>query len=148
MYQTGQDLAEAALRLLKCSRAPRTSEEALQFADHVLAAAILATQVCDWHFVRGLGKQRADTEDKQAFAIQYPEWDAVRKIANGTKHPEGGTIDISTGSVRRIEWEDLDFWEADHDLPTLVIADKNEFRSVDTLVSNFCRAYLARQLEP
>jgi hypothetical protein len=67
--------------------------------------------------------------------------------ANGVKHPFAGYADIATGQIRRVEWEDIDFWTtADFGAPTLFINDKKGTpRSVEAVVGDFCREYLANE---
>jgi hypothetical protein len=91
LYATARDLAEAALRLLE----ERRGEDRVGL-DIEMAAALLAVHVCDWHYIKTLGHSRATDADKRAFAAIYPDWNILREIANGTKHPEPENIDVSS----------------------------------------------------
>jgi hypothetical protein len=122
-------------------------DEKLRY-DIEMAAAVLAVHVCDWHYVRGLGHARAADTDKQQFATAYPGWDILRKIANGTKHPEARNTDVSSAVTGEVEWKKLDFWHAPQGRPTLLIEVDGVERSVHSLTHGFCRQYLAATATP
>jgi hypothetical protein len=139
MFDHSRDLAEAALRLLDRTH----SENDPNRSDLEIAAAILAVHVHDWIVIRELGHDDVGNEHRDAFKARFPSWDALRLIANGTKHPIQKYPDISTGTLRHPEWEDLDYWNAPQTHPTLFVLDKNEEeRSVHSLTFEFCSEYL------
>lgn len=137
MYAAARDLAEAALRLLE----ERRREERVGL-DIEIAAALLAVQVCDWHCIKVLGHSKATDADKRAFAAAYPDWNILREIANGTKHPEPKNIDVSSAISREAEWEDVGFWDAPQGTKTLFIEVDGRHQSVHSLTFGFCRRYL------
>jgi hypothetical protein len=141
MYSKPIDVVEAALRFLKEADTLRTPQNQLAFNDHVLAAAVLANHVLDWH-TRQFGRKGT-----AAFKRRYVSHIDINDISNGVKHPFAGHADVATGHIRRVEWEDIDFWTtADFEAPTLFINDKKgTSRSVEALVSDFCREYLANE---
>lgn len=115
------------------------------FVDHILAANVFANQVHDWH-VRQYGKKTGSGEDTlDAFKRHYPEHETINSIANGTKHPFAKHPDISKGQVRKLEWEDPEFWDGfdGQDVETLFVADNAGLdRSVAILVRTFCEQYV------
>jgi hypothetical protein len=86
-------MARAALRFLSTS-------EFINHLDLELSAVLLAVHVCDWHAIRLLAQPDASANFKEAFAIRFPDWDILRSIANGTKHPKTRHPDISSAELR------------------------------------------------
>jgi hypothetical protein len=143
LYATARDLAEAALRLLE----ERRGEDRVGL-DIEMAAALLAVHVCDWHYIKTLGHSRATDADKRAFAAIYPDWNILREIANGTKHPEPENIDVSSAIPREAEWVDVGFWNAPQGTKTLFIEVDGQGQSVHSLTFGFCRQYLTDTASP
>jgi hypothetical protein len=142
LYATARDLAEAALRLLEKHRDNRVS------LDIEMAAALLAVHVCDWHYLNVLRHPKVTDADKRAFAKMYPDWNVLREIVNGTKHPELKNINVSSADPREAEWEDLGFWNAPQGSKTLFIEVDGEEQSVHSLTFGFCRQYLTDTVPP
>lgn len=129
MFTTPDDLARAALELLKLAdlTEPRTALE--------LSAAILASHVFEWHF------RHTSTRGKDArreFEQKHPEWSILREIANGTKHPYPGRIDVLGANLREPVWEDEDFWHATPDRPSLFVDVDGRERSIYVMTYHFC----------
>jgi len=133
MFKTPDDLARAALELLNLAdlTGPRTALE--------LSAAILASHVFDWHRRHSKAKQK---DARHAFEQNHPEWPILREIANGTKHPYPGKVDVSKANLREPEWEDHDFWHATPDRPTLFVDVSGRQRSIYVMTYQFCHRYL------
>lgn len=145
MYTSPKDLAQAALRFLEEAKTMTAPTQRQIFVDHILAANLFANQVYDWH-VRQYGKKTHRGEDTlDAFKRHYPEHETINSIANGTKHPFPVHPDISKGQVRKLEWEDLEFWYGydGRDAETLFVTDNAGWeRSVAVLVRTFCEQYV------
>lgn len=131
MYRSAEDVASAALRILDlaASQPPECA------SDLELAAATVANHVADWHFAPAKLSDKA----RSTFKADYPEWDVLRGVSNGTKHAS-----LSRMVVREPEWEDDDFWYAPHRRPTLFVDVDGTSRSVHGLVYSFCTRYLER----
>jgi hypothetical protein len=136
-YSTPQDVARAALRLLSMS-------DYIHPIDLELSAAILAVQICDWHAIRLLNQSDVSSQLKADFGAEYPNWQILRSIANGTKHPTTKHPNISVGQLRDAEWEDDDYWNAPVERGTLFIDIGGKLRSVHSLTFGFCHEYLER----
>jgi hypothetical protein len=145
MYRTSADVAKAALRLLAEAKTMIEPQQHQTMAEHVLAANVLANQVYDWH-VRQYGKRTATGEAAlDVFKRHYAEHETINSIANGTKHPFARYPDVSKAHVRKIEWEDPEFWDAfdGQELDMLFVTDNNgQDRAVATLVETFCAQYV------
>jgi hypothetical protein len=139
MFNSANDLAQAALDLLEIAVTEATQGNQKLSAQLELAAVMLATHVCDWHF----RPAEPTNADKQAFAAQYPEWDTLRAIGNGTKHPAGKYPRVDAAVQRRSDfWKDVDAWGAPMAADTLYVEVDGVQRSLHSLTWNFCRRYL------
>jgi hypothetical protein len=137
MYANARQLAQGALRLLEQVQGDDTAY------DREMAAAILAVQVCDWHYIKTLGKVDAEAADKKTFAGMYPGWDILLAIANGTKHPKPRYPDMTSAAPEEVGWNNPDWWHAPHGRKTLVVEVHGVERSVHGLTHGFCRQFLA-----
>lgn len=135
MFRDAKQLARAALEILDASSlgsALPTSQAALE-----LGAAVLASHVRDWHVATGV------VPDIDQFRAQFPEWEPLRQISNGTKHAKPIIADLSHADFRPVEWEDADFWLASHERPILFVEVAGQQRAVSALVRGFVLRYLA-----
>lgn len=76
----------------------------------------------------------------------YPEWDVLRKLANGTKHCK------LQAQQSTVEWEHNDFWDSpahagNEGLDWFVEFDGRE-RSVTVLIESFLEKFADRALRP
>ncbi len=136
MFESADDLARAAINLLGLAK---QCIEIGQYEDAgaiEISAAALAVHVVDWHV-----KSRETTSiDKRAFAALSPEWELLRQIVNGMKHPRGTN---GRSVERQPAWEDPDFWEKSALPGELIVQDGEHWRSVHGLVLTFCKQYLS-----
>ncbi|WP_158305976.1 hypothetical protein [Azospirillum sp. B510] len=75
----------------------------------MIAAVLFGNHTLDWLHTRDLGLSQSDFEaEKTKMKSACPEWDELRRIANGTKHPR--IQNIKQAIEREHEWEDDDWW--------------------------------------
>jgi hypothetical protein len=134
MFTDPKQIARAAVELLDSAKIVPQTQSLLAAIE--LGAATTANHVWDWHERTG-----KPPHDKQAFKKIFPDWDVLRKISNGYKHPKSKT-DISRSSLREIEWEDDDFWYSDHKRAVLFIEVDGRLRAVGSLVRSFSYEYI------
>ena len=87
------DLAREAVQQVRITK---------QYRD-LISAVLMANHVADWYYGKSFGAPQRD-----AMKARYPEWDAIRKIANGTKHCKKK----AQANYDDTEWEDSDYWES------------------------------------
>src|SRR3954463_10913426 len=110
MFRNGSDLARAALDLLELGRSEAIAGRSDMGAKLELAAAMMANHVFDWHHEHHV--QSANSPEGRVFASDFPDWDVLRRIANGTKHPRNPKHPRLDQEPRAAEWKDPDFWGA------------------------------------
>lgn len=104
----------------------------------LIGAVLMANHIFDWHFEKFRGK-----DDKAIKAglmsAAYPDWEAIRQLANGTKHCK---LKATAHAVPdQLDWEHDDFWPS----PGHVGGDNVDWfvefngkqRSVAVLIENF-----------
>lgn len=137
--ENADDLAALATEAVKQVR------EHKQYRD-LIAAILMANHVADWHFRKQLGHKDLSETDKKEMRATYPEWDVLRKLANGTKHCK---LQARQSSV---EWEQSDFWGSpahvgNDGLDWFVEFDGQE-RSVIILIESFLEKFADHSLRP
>lgn len=137
--QSADDLAALAAEAVEQVR------EHKQYRD-LIAAILMANHVADWHFKKDLGRKRITCSDKDRMKAIYPEWDILRKLANGTKHC---SLQAKKSSI---DWEHNDFWGSpahvgNDGLDWFVEFDGKE-RSVTVLIESFIEKFRDRALRP
>lgn len=140
MFSSARDVAEGVLRLLE--KLPIDERLSCEIE---LAAGVLAVHVHDWYVIKDLGQPEVKKTDKAEFARKYPDWDVLRQIANGFKHPELREADVSLAKAAFAEWEHIDYWNAPQQRKTLFVEVDGIERSVHSLAFGFCRRFLAAE---
>lgn len=138
MFSDPLDWTQAALELLEAARTSSASPVLLSALE--VGAATLANHTWDAHERTGW-----PPTTKGEFATAFPEWDILRLISNGAKHPQNPKWpDISLAEFREVDWENAEFWDAP-DQTALVVpvgeGDRREDRAVSVLVRAFITAY-------
>lgn len=137
MFQSARDVAEAALHLVEMARVASQYGDLPRVSALEIAAAVLAVHVSDWH-VREHGHANVRIKMFKAFS---PEWEALRLLSKGLKHPKPGT---EQPTQRNTDWEDVDGWELGFASGTLFVPVDGKDRSVRIMTQRFCEEYLAR----
>ncbi|OXE37014.1 MAG: hypothetical protein CGW95_04135 [Phenylobacterium zucineum] len=136
MYNDPKDLARSALAILALANEKGTDQDIIIALE--LAAVNMANHVWDWHRL----KYNLSKREKISFAKIFPAWNILREISNGIKHAKPIISDPNNTELREVEWEDDDFWAADHGRKILFIMLNGEQRSVSAIVKNFATEYL------
>ena len=142
MFRKAADLATAALSLIELAETPDIHKKPELAATLEFAAAVLATHVMDWHYLERGVKETLASGDYEEFKKDYPQWDALRQIANGTKHPVQKYPHVSAAVRREAEWEDDQWWESVPGRSQQFIDVSGKDRGVRTLTWSFCNQYL------
>lgn len=148
MFNDPKKLAKSALELLQLASRPGLTPSAIAALE--LGAATLCNHVFDWHDEAGKpptvrqppGKQSKLELAQVKFKHTFPDWDLLRQISNGTKHALSSIANPSNTDLREVEWEDYDFWGADHHRPTLFVSIGGKPRAVSALIVNFANSYI------
>lgn len=115
-----------------------------QYRD-LIAAVLMANHVADWHYVKDLGRE-FDNPAKEQMKASYPEWDVLRRLANGAKHCKLQAQESS------LEWEHADFWCSPGHLENSGFDWFVEFdgqdRSVTVLIESFLEKFSDHALRP
>ncbi|MGQ0333202.1 hypothetical protein [Halomonas elongata] len=108
-----------------------------QYRD-LISAILMANHIADWYYLKDLN-QDFTSQEKETMKARYPEWDVLRKLANGTKHCKAqAKQDI-------LQWGHVDFWRS----PGHVGGDwfdwfvdvEGELRSVTVLIEIFLEQF-------
>lgn len=137
--QSADDLAALANEAVQQVRKHK------QYRD-LIAAILMANHVANWHFQKDLGCNDLTDSDKAKMRATYPEWEVLRKLANGTKHCRLQAQQCS------VQWEHDDFWGSPAHLGSdgldwFVEFDGRE-RSVIVLLESFLEEFADRALRP
>ncbi|MBK1836328.1 hypothetical protein JHL17_02785 [Azospirillum sp. YIM B02556] len=102
-FEKARDMLDACHRFAQKYKETRDN-------DDLIAAVLFGNHTFDWLHTRDLGLSQSDFEaEKTKMKAACPEWDELRKIANGAKHPKKSNIKQSI--KREHEWEDDDWWD-------------------------------------
>lgn len=159
MYDAPQDLARAAIGLLKLSY--QEEIPASTVASIELGASTMCNHVWDWHEKKYgpsryaemtvelveagqpvPGKKVLYNRFKNEFSTAHPQWEILRQISNGVKHAKPLVADNGNVNQREIEWEDDDWWNASHGVETLFILINGKWISVSATIVQFVSSYL------
>jgi hypothetical protein len=66
----------------------------------------MANHIADWHYKKDRGRNAFNDPDREAMKARYPEWDILRKLANGTKHCK------AQATRDALQWEHADYWDS------------------------------------
>jgi hypothetical protein len=136
VFTDPRDWAHAAQDLLANANGEQT--ERLLIATE-LGAALIANHVWDWHERTGQPPQ-----DKVAFKTMFPEWELLRtEVANSFKHAKTRP-DFSQADLRCVEFEDDDFFYAEHGHRTVFIEVDGRWRSLSALLWKFAFDYIQK----
>lgn len=115
-----------------------------QYRD-LIGAILMANHVADWHYLKDLG-QTFDKSEKEAMKASYPEWDILRKLANGTKHCK------TQAKQDPLQWEHADFWSSPghvgEDWLDWFVDFEEQPRSVVVLIETFLEKFADRSSRP
>ncbi|WP_143324406.1 hypothetical protein [Caulobacter sp. FWC2] len=128
-------MARAALDLLDLAGRPDLEVSTIMALE--LGAAMLCSHVRDWH---DLGDW--SPAGHEAFKAVFPEWGALRHIANGTKHAKSQIADSTATDIRDLSWGDADFWWGSQCRPNLFVMVQDEQRAVSALIASFANRYI------
>ena len=141
MFNDPKVLARSALELVTLANqpgVPTTTVAALE-----LGAATLCNHVRDWHV-----KEGCEPQGHASFKVMFPDWGPLCQISNGAKHAMPNIRDPGKTKMRDVEWEDDDFWSADHGRPTLFVGVAGKQRAVSALVWQFANDYIDKAGPP
>ena len=143
MFQNAADVARAALELTELARKCAEQGDLENSARVEMSAAVLAVHVADWH----ARPDRLHDALRERFKAFSPDWETLREIVNGVKHPselKPPRKRPGPHEQRDPYWEDPEFWEAGGMGATLCVQIEGRWRSVRALTISFCADYLAK----
>jgi hypothetical protein len=115
----------------------------------LMGAVLMANHVADWYFI-GAYAQKFDDPQRLAMIDAYPEWDIIRKLANGTKHCN--LIATKVARPDQLMWEHDDWWgspgHVGGDNVDWFIEVNGKPRSVAVLVKDFLDKFEDVSLRP
>jgi len=119
-----------------------------QYRD-LIGAVLMANHVADWHYIKDLGRTDFRDREKEAMRARYPEWEVLRQLANGTKHPKKQNIQAKRDEL---QWEHDDFWTSPghvgDDGSDWFVAFEGNPRSVTVLIETFLEKFSDRSARP
>lgn len=127
-----------------------TSEAVQQVRIHkqyrdLIGAVLMANHIADWYYLKDLS-QAFDGPEKEAMRTRYPEWDTLRKLANGTKHCK------LQAKHESLQWEHSDFWSSPghvgEDSRDWFVDVEGQPRSVTVLIETFLEEFTDRSSRP
>jgi len=112
----------------------------------LIGAILMANHIADWHYVKDLNRNAFDEPARKAMKTRYPEWDVLRKLANGAKHCK------AQASRDLLEWENIDFWNSPGhvggDWLDWFVDVEGQRRSVTLLIETFLEEFSDRSSRP
>ncbi|MFG6666971.1 hypothetical protein ACGK9R_07665 [Halomonas sp. HNIBRBA4712] len=118
-----------------------------QYRD-LISAILMANHIADWHYIKdlGLGEKGFGKQEREKMKQAYPEWDILRKLANGTKHCK------LQASKKELKWEDFDFWNSPghvgEDWLDWFVDFDDRPRSVIVLIESFLKKFSDKSSRP
>lgn len=112
----------------------------------LVGAILMANHIADWHYVKDLQRNTFGEHERATMKACYPEWDILRKLANGTKHCK------KQSSRAALQWEDTDFWDSPghigEDGHDWFVEFDGQTRSVTVLIETFLEKFSNSSTRP
>jgi hypothetical protein len=116
-----------------------------QYRD-LIGAILMANHIADWHYLKDRNRSAVEKSERDAMKARYPEWDILRKLANGTKHCK------AQAEQDALQWEHPDFWNspghAGEDWLDWFVDFEGQPRSVVVLIETFLEEFADRSSRP